>query len=66
MSICYSKERKAWDLREITEDEQEQIVGMGIAFLMQRLGISMVEEEARQDAERDFLEKVPNDKIAQA
>jgi hypothetical protein len=56
----------AWDLKEITEDERDQVVSMGLRYLLQHLGASMIQAEAKADADRDFLEKVPNDRIAQA
>jgi hypothetical protein len=66
MSISYSKELKAWDLNQATEDEKEQLLLAGMSYLTQRLGARVLEVGAQHYAEEEALKNLPPEGMAQA
>lgn len=66
MSISYSKEHKAWDLNQATDEEKEQLVVAGMSYLIQRLGARVVEQGALNHADEETLNQLDPDEMAQA
>lgn len=48
MSISYLKEKDAWSMKEITEDEKEVLLASGTEYLSMMIGAAILKQATAQ------------------